>query len=118
MKPKKPQPPPLERQEKFVKVGMIPTGVKPWDSRGPKELPEDWAPNCAGDKVRVRFGSYRLKYPYDPEETPKWHVSVWGDDDLGMEFVTEDRAEALWRYEAIGDGVTRDALKEAGFKYC
>ena len=113
MKPKRPEPV-LEKLTKYVKVGMVPTGAKPWDTRQPQTVPESWSPNYPGDKVLVSFTEADC-----PSGAPtKWHVSVWGADDTGVEFWTGNRAEALWRYESIGDGVTQDALTAVGFVYC
>jgi hypothetical protein len=122
-KPQRPKFPLTEKLEKYVKVGMVHRYpmVSEWDKRFYEMLPEDWSPCYPDNKVHVRFSSY---YPSvytntpDPTEPIKYHVSVWGADDTGMEFFSDNRGEALWRYEAIGDGVTRDALTSTGFQYC
>ena len=96
---------------KFVKVGTVPTGRPAWDTRGPHELPEDWYPNFDGDKVRVGL---HVLYDEDKDKC-RYKVSVWGADDFGMAMFFKVRAEAEWAYNAIGDGVTREALYGYGF---
>lgn len=108
--------PPMEMLEKYVRVGMVSTGRAAWDTRGPLMRLEDWAPNYPGDRILVQFReTYDL--PYSPLAARTWSVRVSGEDDLWMQYTTEDRGSALWRYEAIGDGVTRAALEESGFGY-
>lgn len=97
---------------KMVHVGTVEVEV-PVSQRGGKRhkawrkrVVESWYPNFPGDMVRVSLG--RLS-------NGDWRCCVWGADDTGMEFDSPDRSECLWRYEAIGDGVTRAALAATGF---
>lgn len=95
--------------EKMVHVGSVempvftPDGIDTYTSQ---LTPEDWYPNWPGDMVRVQ-----LECLVDG----RCRCSVWGADDTGMAFDSMDRYDCLWRYEAIGDGVTKAALIESGF---
>lgn len=101
-----------ESLEKMVHVGtvemLIPSSKRGGKSHKPfrKTVTESWYPNYPGDMVKVRLSLL---------SDGNWRCSVWGADDTGMEYDSPDRAECLWRYEAIGDGVTMDALKATGF---
>lgn len=101
-----------ERLEKMVRVGtveeLVPSTKRGGKSHRPfiRSVIESWYPNYPGDMVKVRLSLL---------SDGNWRCSVWGADDTGMEFDSPDRAECLWRYEAINDGVTREALAAAGF---
>ena len=42
-------------------------------------------------------------------------VTVWGPDDIGMEFETDDADKASQLFDAVPDGVTLTQLKALGF---
>ena len=44
-----------------------------------------------------------------------WTVSVWGDDDFGMQKVGMDINVAFYTYRKIRDGITKEALRNRGF---
>lgn len=99
----------LDSMSKMVNVGLVEAQVftlSGFNTYTSKMVPEDWYPNWPGNQVRVRL---------DCLIDGKWRCSVWGADDTGMEFDSNDRYDCLWRYEAIGNGVTRAALIESGF---
>ncbi len=45
----------------------------------------------------------------------KWHVSVWGPDDSGMD-KSGEMDDCMVLYDKIKDGVSRKALQELGFQ--
>jgi hypothetical protein len=108
VKPTKPSTSPTSVYKR-VKVGLVSTGRAAWDTRGPQMEPECWHPNYPGDEVEVGLITYN-----DPPGL--WKVLVWGADDTGVEIYVKSLSEAEWLYNAIGDGVTRDALHEFGFQ--
>ena len=72
---------------------------------------EDWHPNWPGATVRVTL--------FRRGTTNKDHgVFVWGMDDTGMEFFTDDFAKAAGKFRLIlgWDYVTRKQLEKIGFR--
>ncbi len=60
------------------------------------------------DGVQVTLSKQRKKgSPYC--------VSVWGDDDIGMEIYVNDVDRAYKIFNSIKDGITMKALKAKGF---
>lgn len=79
-----------------------------------KETTDDWCPNFHGNLVEVTFHG-NITRP--KQDIPVYRVSVWGNDDLGMEFDTEDEKTALTIFmQVIGlKYVTFVDLKQLGF---
>lgn len=71
-------------------------------------LGESWFPNFPDGRVRAKVGG--------PERDGKFRVSVWGDDDFGMEregFDTEE--EALRVFDSLPDVIEKQHLRALGF---
>jgi hypothetical protein len=46
----------------------------------------------------------------------KYTISVWGDDDFGLEIFIKSNPEAYYNFNKIEDGVTISFLKNKGFQ--
>lgn len=70
---------------------------------------EDWYPSFPDSQVEVSMSLYVL-------DQKQHRVSVWGDDDCGMEFWSSDLGEVKEKYKKIlkMKDVTRAALRELG----
>ena len=64
---------------------------------------DNWHPNYRGDKVAVTW-----------REDEK-RISIWGDDDFGMELLNAD--EEIFK-ELISQPITQIRCKKMGFKPC
>lgn len=73
---------------------------------------ENWYP-AKGGFVTVFFS----KLISSPGYPMKWRVSVWGDDDFGLERDFVSRMEALESYKLIVDYTTQEALYAFGFNH-
>lgn len=60
--------------------------------------------------VEVTFSRRAKKAP--------WHISVWGDDDIGYSIDIADFDEARSLYNSVRDGITRKQLEAMGFEQC
>jgi hypothetical protein len=110
----------VEPVYKYVKAGLelVPDmtyGAKVAPFMPLVEKPEYWAGNYGEneDEVLVRMAGY-----YDG--SPRYRVCVSGNDDT---YVCKDfegpgaKEEMEWTYHAIGDGITKAALHDFGFRY-
>ena len=70
---------------------------------------EDWYPSYDDNTIKVNF-KHIVKNMY--------LISVWGDDDFGMEKYCDTRLEALEIYKKIDDYITKKQLKFMGFVNC
>lgn len=79
-----------------------------------KETIDNWCPNYHGTLVRV---TYHGDIEAWRKGVPCYRVSVWGNDDIGMEYDTEDEKEALAVFmHVIGyPYVNMINLKQLGF---
>jgi hypothetical protein len=93
---------------KYVKTGIVHEfpHAEPWDPRFYKMMQENWYPNFPGDTVQVFLREHK---------NGACKVSIWGADDMGVELDNIDKEYAHWLFDAIGDGITRDALYDFGF---
>jgi len=68
-----------------------------------------WAPNYPGDRVKLMF----LKL------LRGWRVAVWGADDLGMEFDTNNKLEAIYMFHLLSSRpvINVKDLEELNFEY-
>jgi hypothetical protein len=70
---------------------------------------EDWYPTADDGTVTVSIHKDRKKGAY------AWRVAVWGDDDYGLERPNISITEAYDLFRCIGDGTTKQHLKDQGF---
>ena len=71
--------------------------------------PDCWYPSFEDGTVEVYIHANRRK------GTNRWRVSVWGDDDFGMEKGEMSCDEAFREFRKICDGVTKTTLRSRGF---
>lgn len=71
--------------------------------------PDNWHPSFDDGTVEVNLHYYKQ------EGRKKWRLSVWGDDDFGMEIDDLDINKAFEIFRKIDDGITQKRLKEIGF---
>ncbi len=71
------------------------------------KTPDDWYPTAPNGTVSVFVG--RRKTEKD------WHVSVWGDDDFGLELGGLDIKGAFDTFRNIKNGVTQKDLRKLNF---
>lgn len=72
---------------------------------------EDWCPSFKrpdGDMVLASYGRSGSK-------GSPWIVSVWGNDDMGMEKFPLQQWEAIELFNKLKDYVTKEELKKMGF---
>lgn len=67
---------------------------------------DDWYPNFPGNMVEVNVQELSNKL---------WRVSVWGNDDYGMEIDVQTRMQALDIYQSLPIIITQQDLYERGF---
>ena len=76
---------------------------------------DDWYPNYEGNKVQVSI------MPLIPrtEDEKLWRVCVWGADDCGMEYDTDDKHDAMVTFDMLKhrDFITKAGLLELGFNF-
>lgn len=75
---------------------------------------EDWCPSFQVEDENVRILQLTLT-----ETFFAYRISVWGADDFGMELDNLSESDANKMYNDICrmSNVTREALKQLGFKY-
>lgn len=72
--------------------------------------PDNWHPCFENQTVVVSIHKDNLK------GSRSWRVSVWGDDDFGLEKDDLTISEAFNTFRKIKDGVTQKQLRQNGFK--
>lgn len=77
---------------------------------------EDWAPSFQPHTYDNPLNSTALQVRFSQLSTGQYRVSVWGADDLGMEFDHDDRNTVANLYNTLNDYTTQHQLQEMGFK--
>ncbi|MFA5135312.1 MAG: hypothetical protein WC505_06040 [Patescibacteria group bacterium] len=76
---------------------------------------DEFCPNFPGNTVRL---TWARMWPRAEEPTARrYHVSVWGDDDMGMELYPADKSQAKQVYRDLIalQPISIDYLKSIGF---
>ena len=71
--------------------------------------PDCWFPTASDGKVEVSI------HKVSKRGSHAWRVSVWGDDDFGLEKNGLTINEAFDMFRGIKDGVTQQDLRNRGF---
>lgn len=67
---------------------------------------EDWYPNYQHNRIKITL---------QKDNPDTYRVSIWGEDDFGMEKIFSDYNTSLAQYNVLSDGVLRSELKMMGF---
>lgn len=70
---------------------------------------EDWYPTADDETVTVSIHRDGRKTATD------WRISIWGEDDYGLERHSLSITEAYDLFRSIRDGVTKHWLRDQGF---
>lgn len=95
-------------QERFVREhGLLPAAVLKWHDFWPggawfQPFPENWV---AVDIQRARS-----------RKAPRWSVSIWGMDDIGVLKAARSQEEAFAVVRALPKPITWEKVREMGFE--